>query len=295
MGTNLLFLPPIIKNKLVYYRQIRNTLLVFIATLPLLVQGQINYGSNNGKFLNIRGTKVYYEEYGKGIPLLMLHGGFGDISDFQKVIPKLSEKYRVIIPDAPGLGRSEYADSILSYQLLADYNSIFIDQLKLDSVYVVGWSDGANTALILAKSRPDKVKKVIVSGANYKLDGFTKEALEECKKLTDTTWVKTELQGWIKHYQKLSTKNWKRYISEVRQMWFKEQYFPKTDLEKIKASTLVVYGDKDMYTLEHGIEIRNAIQNSQFCVIPDCSHEVFFEKPELFIELALTFLSEKVK
>ncbi len=262
-------------------------------TLPLLVQGQINYGSNNGKFLTIRGTKIYYEEYGKGIPLLMLHGGFGDISDFQKVIPKLSEKYRVIIPDAPGLGRSEYADSILSYQLLEDYNSIFIDQLKLDSVYVVGWSDGANTALLLAKSRPDKVKKIIISGANYRLDGFTKEALDECKKLTDTTWVKVELQGWVKHYQKLSSKNWTRYISEVGQMWFKDEYFPKTDLEKIKASTLVVYGDNDMYTLEHGIEIRNAIQNSQFCVIPDCSHEVFMEKPELFVVLALIFLNEK--
>lgn len=276
-----------------YSRQVKNILFFFIASLPLLVQGQINYGSNNGKFLTIRGTKIYYEEYGKGIPLLMLHGGFGDISDFQKVIPKFSEKYRVIIPDAPGLGRSEYADSILSYQLLADYNSIFIDQLKLDSVYVVGWSDGANTALLLAKSRPDKVKKIIVSGANYKLDGFTREALLECKTLTDTTWVKAELQGWIKHYQQLSSKNWTRYISEVGQMWFKDEYFPKTDLEKIKASTLVVYGDNDMYTLEHGIEIKNAIHNSQFCVIPDCSHEVFMEKPELFVVLALTFLNEK--
>jgi pimeloyl-ACP methyl ester carboxylesterase len=275
----------------VYYRQVKNIIIVLLVFSPLLVESQINYGSNNGKFLTIRGTKVYYEEYGKGVPLLMLHGGFGDISDFQKVIPRLSEKYRVIIPDAPGLGRSEYADSILSYQLLADYSSKFIDLLKLDSVYVVGWSDGGNTALLLAKDRPEKVKKIIVSGANYKLDGFTKEAFEECKNLTDTAWVKKELESWVKHYQELSTKNWTRYVSEGGAMWFKEQYFPKDDLEKIKASTLVIYGDKDMFTLEHGIEIRNAIKNSQFCVIPDCSHQVFYEKPELFIELALTFLN----
>ena len=113
-----------------YYKQLKNIIIAIVAFLPLLVKCQINYGSNNGKFLTIRGTKVYYEEYGKGVPLLMLHGGFGDITDFQKVIPKLSEKYRVIIPDAPGLGRSEYADSILSYQLLADYSSKFIDLLK---------------------------------------------------------------------------------------------------------------------------------------------------------------------
>ena len=110
-------------------------------------QGQIKYGSNKGKFITINETKTYYEEYGKGIPLLMLHGGLGDISDFEKVIPNLSKKFRVIIPDAPGLGRSEYADSLLSYQLLADYNSKLIDQLKLDSIYVIGWSDEANTLI----------------------------------------------------------------------------------------------------------------------------------------------------
>lgn len=255
--------------------------------------GQIKYGSNKGKFITINGTKIYYEEYGKGTPLLMLHGGLGDISDFEKVITNLSKKFRVIIPDAPGLGRSEYANSILSYQLLADYNSKFIDELKLDSLYVIGWSDGANTALILAKSRPEKVKKLIISGANYKLSGFSNEALEECKKVADTSFVKKELKGWIKHYEKLSSKDWTRYISEVGQMWFKEEYFPKSDLETIKIPTLIIYGDRDMYTLEHGIEIRNAISNSQFCVIPNCSHEVFREKPKIFVELAQIFLNEK--
>jgi pimeloyl-ACP methyl ester carboxylesterase len=266
--------------------------LIFIV-FTYTAQGQINFGSNKGKYITINGTKIYYEEYGKGIPLLMLHGGLGDISDFEKVIPNLSKKFRVIIPDAPGLGRSEYADSLLSYQLLADYNSKFIDQLKLDSLYVIGWSDGANTALILAKNQPKKVKKIIISGANYKLSGFSNEALEECKKVADTSYVKKELKGWINHYQKLSSKKWTRYISELGQMWFKEEYFPKSDLEAIKIPTLIIYGDRDMYTLEHGNEIRNAISKSQFCVIPDCSHEVFREKPKLFIELAQIFLSEK--
>jgi len=260
-----------------------------------LAQGQVKYGSNNGKFSTINGTKVYYEEYGRGTPLLLIHGGFGSISVFQKIIPKLAEKYRVIIPDAPGLGRSEYAGSILSYQMLADYHSKFIDKLKLDSVYVIGWSDGGNAALILAKNRPDKIKKMVVSGANYTLGGFKKEALEETKNYTDTAWVAREMKDWIKRYETLSpTKDWKRYVSEVGQMWFKEQYFPKSDLEAIKVSTLVVYGDNDMYSLEHGIEIHNAIKNSQFCVIPNCTHEgVFWEKYESIIQLSIDFFIGK--
>lgn len=261
-------------------------------TFSVSGNSQIKYGSNNGKYLTIRGTKVYYEEYGKGTPLLLLHGGFGSIVDFKKCIPLLAKKYRVIIPDAPGLGRSDYADSIISYNLFADYNSKLIDQLKLDSVYVVGWSDGAISALILAKNRPDKVKKIVVSGANYKLSGF--KNLEEDRHYADTIWVEAELKNWINRYKKLSpTKNWKRYVSEVGQMWFQEQYFPKTDLESIKIPTLVVYGDNDMYTLEHGIEIHNAIKNSQFCILPKTSHDVFWEKPDLISQIMTAFFNGK--
>src|SRR3954468_21142091 len=103
-------------------------ILIFILIqLPISAFGQINYGSNNGKYLTVHGTKIYYEEYGKGTPLILLHGGFGSISDFQKCIPALSENFRVIAIDAPGLGRSEYADSTLSYQLMAHYYSQALD------------------------------------------------------------------------------------------------------------------------------------------------------------------------
>jgi pimeloyl-ACP methyl ester carboxylesterase len=252
---------------------------------------QIKYGSNNGKYLTIKGTKTYYEEYGKGTPLLLIHGGFGSIADFENVIPILSQHYRVFVSDAPGLGRSDYADSPLSYSLLAEYNSEIIDKLKLDSLYVIGWSDGGISSLILAKNRPDKVRKLIISGVNYKLEGF--KNVEESKNWTDTNWVEKYWQHWIKYYQNLSTKDWKRYVAEINPMWFQEQYFPKSDLEAIKIPTLVVYGDNDMYTLEHGIEIHSAIKNSQFCVIPNCSHEVFRDKPEIISQLSFDFLNGK--
>src|SRR6185503_20224332 len=99
-------------------------------------------------------------EYGKGTPLLLLQGGMGGIEDFARCIPDLSQHFHVIAPDTPGQGRSEMADS-LSYQMIAEYISRLIDVLRLDSAYVMGWSDGGNTALILANRRPDKIKKVL--------------------------------------------------------------------------------------------------------------------------------------
>src|ERR1700730_19427673 len=73
-------------------------------------QNGIPYGSNNGKYQNVNGLKLYYEEYGKGTPLLLIHGGLSSIKDVALLIPELSKKFRVIAVDCPGYGRSEQAD-----------------------------------------------------------------------------------------------------------------------------------------------------------------------------------------
>src|SRR5664279_1990959 len=107
----------------------------------LFAQNKISYGSNNGKYLVIFNKKVYYEEYGQGPPLIMLEGGMKSISDFSLCIPELSKHFRVILPDDPGQGRSEMLDT-MTYDLLAGYVSKLIDVLRLDSAYIMGWSDG---------------------------------------------------------------------------------------------------------------------------------------------------------
>src|SRR4051812_29251632 len=134
---------------------------------------KIEYGSNNGRYIIINNRKIYYEEYGQGNPLLLLSGGGinRSIRDFGKCIPGLSKHYRVIVPDTPGQGRSEQTDS-LSYDLLTDSMSQLIDSLKIDSAYVMGWSDGAIVGLLLADRRPDKIKKAIAVGANNGIRGF---------------------------------------------------------------------------------------------------------------------------
>ena len=134
---------------------------------------EIEFGSNSGSIIKINGKNIYYEEYGHGTPLLLLSGGGinRSIRDFGKCIPNLSKHYRVIAPDTPGQGRSEQTDS-LSYDLLTDFMSQLIDSLKIDSCYVMGWSDGAIVSILLADRRDDKIKKVIAVGANNGIRGF---------------------------------------------------------------------------------------------------------------------------
>ena len=272
----------------------RNNIILLILALSISIPTycQINYGSNNGTYLTIRGTKIYYEEYGNGTPLILLHGGFGDISDFSGVIPEFSKNYRVIIPDAPGHGRSEFPDKPLSYQIMAEYYSEMIDQLNLENVDVLGWSDGGNSGLLLAHNRPDKVKRLLVSGANYKSKEYI--GMEKFKTtILDTVWVEANWKDWIDYYTYRSPdRDWKRYIREGKAMWLAEEYFSKNILEEIRIPVLVVYGDRDAVKLEHGLELRNAIKDSQLCILPNTTHNVF-EKPELIFEITNDFFAGK--
>ena len=99
-------------------------------------QQAITYGSNNGKYVSIFNKKIYYEEYGTGMPLILLEGGMKSIKDFSLCIPELSKHFRVIAPDDPGQGMSEMLDK-MTYDLLAAYVSKLINMLKLDSAYVI--------------------------------------------------------------------------------------------------------------------------------------------------------------
>ena len=267
--------------------------LLFVMLMIQFSFAQVPYGSNNGKYVTIKGAKVYYEEYGKGTPLLLLHGGFGSISNFNQVIGPLSKNYRVIAIDSPGQGRSEQIDAI-SYQIYANYYSAFIDQMKLDSVYVLGWSDGGNSAYILAYDRPDKVKKVIVSGSNSDTDGYPDGAIDAMKKWTPETISEEFKEYWLKDFLKLSPNknNWQKSYMQLKDMWITKEVISNDHLSKIKSKFLIVYGDRDVTKLEHGLHIYRTIPGSQLTILPNTSHMVFMEKPTLISNLIVDFLGK---
>lgn len=270
-------------------------LVIGVLLLSQTLFAQIPYGSNPkaGKYVTIKNTKVYYEEYGQGTPLLLLHGGFGSISNFKHVIGPLSKKYRVIAMDSPGQGRSEQIDSI-SYQIHANYFSAVIDKLKLDSVYVLGWSDGGNSAFILAYDRPDKVKKVIVSGADSDTDGYPDGTVEDMKTWKPETISEEFKEYWLKDFLKLSPNKatWQKSYVQLRDMWVTKEVISDDHLSKIKSKFLIVYGDRDVTKLEHGLHLYRTINGSQLTILPNTTHFVFSEKPNLISNLIGDFLGK---
>jgi len=270
---------------------------VLIAVLANVLLGCSNFKPNSSDhFLAINGVRLYYKMEGShGPPLLLLHGGFGSTNDFNAVIKPLANHFSVIAVDSPGHGKSAQADS-LSYELMAFYISNLIDHLQLDSLYVLGWSDGGNTALLLASQLQDKIKRVMVCGANANIQGYTEEVTIFLDQLSPE-FATSEMQDWLSDYLKNSPdpEQWKKYVEDVKKMWLQETVVSDEKLGTIRQPALIVLGDRDLTRLEHGIHMYRTMPNAQYCVLPNTSHFMFRERPRQLVNLAHDFFNIQKK
>ncbi len=222
------------------------------------------YGHNKavGKYYNIRGFKMYAEIYGQGKPLLFIHGNGGSGGNFFKQVPYFAKKYKVIIADSRAQGKSVDTGDSLSYNMMADDYAALLDVLKIDSAYVVGWSDGGINGLLLAIRHPNKVKKLAITGTNLR---------------PDTTAVPKEL--WdilIPTYNELKGKANKNIEEnsgyKLVRLLVKQEPIPVNDLHKISCPVLVIGGDHDLIWPGHTLEIFNNIPNSYLWILPNSGH-----------------------
>lgn len=153
------------------YFCLSSTLLLSL-TISFAQEKELPYGDNPGagKFYDIRGFKMYCEVYGEGQPLLIIHGNGGSIADFKYQIPYFSKNYKVIVADNRAQGKSADPGDSLTYEMMADDYAALLTEMKIDSAYVIGWSDGGINGLLLAIRHPEKVKKLAVTGANLQPD-----------------------------------------------------------------------------------------------------------------------------
>jgi pimeloyl-ACP methyl ester carboxylesterase len=260
---------------------------------------KIDDGLNDGRHILINGLPIYVEEYGTGTPLILLSGGGlnRSIKDFDLCITELSKRFRVIAPDSPGQGKSGQPDT-LSYELLTSIISQLIDSLKLDSAYVMGLSDGAIVALLLSDQRADKVKRAIAVGANNGKRGFAIPAgvnIDSVKAPSLDYWAgfNKETIEWYKTL--IPQKDWQKQVTNLNQMWYAAEYFPVNVYDRIHIPVMIVLGDRDDISIEHGLEMHRLIKGSQFCILPNTTHEVFAEQPELITRIATSFFNNEKK
>ena len=230
---------------------------------------QYGHDKSRGKFYDIRGFKMYAETYGQGAPLLIIHGNGGSIKDFIYQIPYFDKKYKVIIADSRAQGNSTDKGDSLTYEMMADDYSALLDAMKIDSAYVIGWSDGGINALLLAIRHPEKVKRLASTGANL---------------APDTTAVPKEvwdiaLPTYIALKEKTSKTAQEKNEYKLMRLLAEQPHIPLTDLQKISCPSLIIGGDHDVIKVEHTMLIFKNIPKAYLWILPGSGHStpVFYK------------------
>jgi pimeloyl-ACP methyl ester carboxylesterase len=260
------------------------------AQIPMNFEFDTPYGNNDivGKYVNINGAKIYFEEYGDGEALFLIHGNGANILAMGNQIDFFKTKYRVIVADNRGHGKSELMTDSLTYVQIAKDWSGLASYLKLDSLNIIGWSDGGIIGLLMGISNKVKVKKIVTMGANLRPDSTAvySWAVNDVKKQRNS--VEQKL------IKKDTSENWSLQ-KQILSLLGDQPSIPVADLSKIKASVLIISGDKDIIREEHSVEIYQNIPKAQLCIMPGETHFTPASNPELFNAIVNRFLSEPFK
>ena len=241
-------------------------------TAPNSAAGSVRYGSNPaaGKTFTHDGVKLYYEVYGSGEPLLLIHGNGGSIADFIPQIDHFRKHYKVIAMDSRDQGRSGNSSDKITYEKMADDQAALLDHLHAAPAYILGWSDGGIEALLLGIHHPEKVKMIAAMAANLVPDGAYPEVFTAFKSMLDSIPAAQRETPQVKRELKVS------------QALFDEPQIPASALEAITAPTLILASDHDVIRDEHTLEIYHHIPNSQLCIFPNATHMIPYDDPVLF-------------
>lgn len=236
---------------------------------------EIPYGNNPaaGHYINIEGTKIYYEIYGKGKPLAMLHGGvYGYIDEFAAFIPKLAENFQVICIATRGHGKSEMGKDPFTYKQRADDAYKVIRSITKDSVTVIGFSDGGMSGLKLAAAYPELVKKLIVMGVGDR----PKDRQHEKLNYTPGKLMKSDSAFFASRLKLMPEPDrWKECLAKLNDL-YNNDYMSRETFEKIQCPVLLMNGDQDGYsTIDEFIQCAKYIHNAQVALIPGCYHVIF--------------------
>lgn len=205
--------------------------------------------------IEVNDIDIYYEVYGEGKPIILLHGNSETHEIFDRLIERLENNYKVYAIDSRCHGKSEKTEEI-SYDLMSVDMIEFIKKLKIDKPIVYGFSDGGIVGLLVAIKQPKLLSKLIISGANLNPNGMSKSML-----------IISKIGYFI-------TRN------KLFKMMIKEPNISSKDLEKIEIPTYVLAGEKDVIMEEHTRLIAENIKNSKLEIIPKENHSSYIVHSE---------------
>jgi pimeloyl-ACP methyl ester carboxylesterase len=246
---------------------------------------EVRYGQNDaaGHFAVVNGIRLYYETYGSGPPLLLIHGNGGSIWGMRCQIAHFSRSYRVIAADSRAHGKSEDGSGPLTYEQIASDLAALLTEVNVSSTAVLGQSDGAIVALLLGIRFPSKVNKIVANSPNLWPDETAMAA-----------WVFPLMKQDLERAEAMiakgdHSKNWAR-IKRWNELMLHEPHIQLSELRRIQAPVLISGADEDVIKTEHLLDIYHNLQHAQLSILPGTTHFLIQGQYERFNAMAERFL-----
>ena len=253
------------------------------------------FDHSSGVHLDIDGAKIYYEVTGdeNSPALLVLHGGFGNLENYNSILPALDKEFRVIGIDSRGQGKSTLGSNALTYQRIQKDIERVLDHLDIDTLSIIGFSDGGIAAYRLASLTSLKIKKLVTVGSRWHLKN-TDSMREVFLKITGESWRK-KFPATYDAYQELNPEpDFDLLAQSLVNMWLDptSSGYPNEAVKNIPCPLLMVRGDDDhLLSREAIIEFSGFIKNCRLLNIPFAGHAAFEDQKEIFMISLNEFLN----
>jgi pimeloyl-ACP methyl ester carboxylesterase len=233
----------------------------------------------------VNGVRIWYAEFGRGAPVILLHGGLGNSNYWGNQVPVLAKRYRVIVMDSRGHGRSTRDAQPYGYDLMASDVVGLMDYLKIGKAAIVGWSDGAILGLDIAIHHPERLTKLFAFAANSDPGGVAD--------ISKSTVFNAYIERASKEYEHLSAtpKQYQAFLDQISKMWASQPNWTAADLGKITVPTWIVDADHDEAIKRENTEfMAKSIPGAGLLLQAQVSHFSFLQDPQQFNNDVLHFL-----
>jgi pimeloyl-ACP methyl ester carboxylesterase len=230
-------------------------------------------------------VSTWYEEHGEGEPLVLLHpGGAGvDARAWRPNLDALAAGFRVFTPERRGHGRTPDVEGPISFDLMAQDTIAFLETTVRARSHLVGCSDGATVALLVALRRPDLVSRLVLVAGVFHRDGWAPGVLDgPPPEFLERLYAELSPDG-PEHYPIL--------VEKLARMHAEGPTLSPADLSAVRARTLVMVADDDEVQLEHAIALYRGLADAELAVIPGTSHGLLVEKPAVCNAMIVEFLA----
>jgi pimeloyl-ACP methyl ester carboxylesterase len=241
-------------------------------------------------YVEIGELKTWYDEYGAGEPLVLLHGGLSTNETWAAQVSDFRTRFRVVAPERRGHGHTPDLGGPMSYDVMAADTIGFLEAVVGSPAHLLGWSDGGIIGLLVAIARADLVRKLIVIGTNFDTSGLAAKAMDGLMTMIADSDDLAMLRTPYEAASPDGAEHWSEVVTKFKQMVSTQPSITVEQLGRISAPTLVIAADDDAITLEHTSTLFRAIPNSELAIVPGTSHFLAMEKPELVNRLVLDFL-----